>query len=191
MLCHLVDSEIERAVALAGQGQIPAAIDILTPIATTNDDYQIRSFSHYQMAQIYFSVGDWWRWRGEAAQIFVEESGTSIQTFWRYRLAADQSDYLLDRNTKPDYDLRNADFTVEKDVTQSPEPRFCRSLVNARYGNVRKAKTDSDFLLSVEPDSQPYRALAAYIAALNGDNGQLQPFSGETITDPRALSLLG
>jgi predicted Zn-dependent protease len=103
----------------------------------------------------------------------------------------DQSDYLLDVNPNPDHDLKLADWTVKKDVTQNPEPRFYRSLVNARYGDLRKAKADSDFILKLEPGHPSYRALAAYIAVLAGDKTLLQSFYGEAIKDARALSLLG
>ncbi len=187
-----VDSEIDRAIAL-GQEQVAPAIEILTLITKTNIDYQVRAFAHYQAAQIYFAHGYWWQWRGEAFGIFddADKSGRAVQTSWRYRLAIDQGDYLLDVNADPKHDLVVADWTVEYDVTQNPEPRFFRSLLNARYGKLAKAKTDSDFILKLEPDNLSYRALAAYIAVLSGDRAQLKPFSGETTKDARALSLLG
>ncbi len=76
-------------------------------------------------------------------------------------------------------------------ASRSPEPRFFRSLLNARYGNLQKAKTDATFILKSEPNNPSYRALAAYIAALSGDKAWLQSFDGQTITDSRALGLLG
>jgi tetratricopeptide (TPR) repeat protein len=84
-----------------------------------------------------------------------------------------------------------ADWTVKYDVTQNPEPRFFRALVNARYGNLEKAKSDCDFILAQDPDNPSYRALAAYISALGGKKIQPQSFAGETMHDARALSLLG
>src|SRR3984893_14241465 len=114
----------------------------------------------------------------------------AVQTCWQYRLAADQSDYLLDLKTKPDYDLQNADFLVEKDVTENPEPRFFRGLLNARYGKLTKAKKDRDFILSIDPNNPSYRALAAYIAAVGHETSH-EFFNEGTITDARALSLFG
>src|ERR1700730_15937181 len=90
-----VDSDIDRAVTLASHGKTSTAIDILDNIAATNTDYQVRSFAHYQTSQIYFALGDWWRWRGEAAYIFAEESGMAVQTCWQYRVVAEQSTQFL------------------------------------------------------------------------------------------------
>lgn len=187
-----VDSQIDRAIAI-GQKQVAPAIDILAGITKTSKDYQVRAFAHFQAAQIYFAHGDWWQWRAEAFGIFddADKSGRAVQTSWRYRLAIDQSDYLLDVNPDPQHDIVVADWTVQYDVTQNPEPRFFKSLVNARYGELAKAKTDSDFILKREPSNPSYRALAAYIAVLTGDKTQLQSFSGDSITDGRALGLLG
>lgn len=189
-----IDAEIDRAVALAGKGQAAPAIDILTGIAKGNDDYQVRAFACYEVGQVYFAQGDWWRWAGDCgavASIFDAKAGMAVQTSWRYRLSFAQSSYLLPVHNDPDYDLRLADWTVKYDVTQNPEPVFHRSLVNARYGNLQKAKADSDFILSQDPRNPSYRALAAYIAVLGGDKKQLESFSRESITDARALSLLG
>lgn len=185
------DSEIDRAVSLAEKGQTSAAITILTAIAKTNADYQVRAFAYYQMGQIYFAVGDWWRWAGVPIYLDSEKSGAAIQTYWRYRLSTDQSTYLLHIQNDPDHDLKLADWTVEKDVTQNPEPRFYRALVSARYGKLAKAEADSDFILSLEPGNPSYRALAAYISVLAGKKPTLPSFSSETTTDARALSLLG
>jgi tetratricopeptide (TPR) repeat protein len=187
-----IDSEIDHAVGLAKKDQTPAAIDILTAIAKTNGDYQVRAFAYYQIGQIYFAKGDWWRW-GESSLTFLDsdKSGPAVWTSWRYRLTNEQADYFLPTNNDPDHDVKMADWTVEYDVTENPEPRFYRGLVNARCGNLEKAKADSDFILKLEPGNPSYRALAAYIAGLAGDKTQLPSFSGETITDARALSLLG
>jgi hypothetical protein len=188
-----VDSDIDHASALAGRGQQVAAIGVLTSIAETNKDYQVRAFARYQAAQIYFAHGDWWRWAGEAGAIYndADKSGKAVQTAWRYRLAGDQSGYFLPIDSDPDSPLKMADWTVEFDVTDNPEPRFFRALLNARYGNLDKAKLESELILKTEPQNPSYRALSAYIAALNGDRAPLQTFSGEKITDARALSLLG
>jgi tetratricopeptide (TPR) repeat protein len=188
-----MDAEIDDAVALAGKGQASAGIDILTGIAKTASDYQVRAFAHYQIGQIYFAQGDWWRWAGQSNEAFMDsdKSGSAVQTNWRYRVASDLGDYFLPTSGQQDHDLALADFTVAYDVTENPEPRFYRGLLNARYGNFAKARADLDFVLAVEPGNPSYRALAAYISALEGGKVQLQTFSGETIEDARALGLLG
>jgi hypothetical protein len=168
----LVDSEIDHAVGLAEKGQVSAAIAVLTGIAKSNSDHQVRAFAHYQIGQIYFAQDDLWRWGSEAAGIFAPDSGMTVQTSWRYRLSSDQSDYILNVNPNPDHDLVLADWTVKYDVTQNPEPRFYRGLIRARYDDLSEAKIDSDFILKLEPDNSSYRALAAYIAVLAGDKTQ-------------------
>lgn len=186
-----VDSEIDRALALVGEREATAAIAILTELAKTNSDYQVRAFAYYQVGQIYFGQGDWWRWAGVPIFLDSDKAGAAVSTSWRYRLSMDQADYFLPTNNDLDHDLKLANWTVEKDVTQNPEPRFYRGLINARYGNLQQAKTDSDFVLAQEPKNLSYRALAVYIAVLSGDKAQLQSFNGESITEARALSLLG
>ena len=186
-----IDSEIDRAVALAEKGQTDMAIAALTNIAKTCKDYQVRSFAHYQMAQIYFSIGDWWRWGGEAAGPFEREAGRAVQTSWRYRLQYAESVYLLPIDSDADTPLVLADGMIKYDVTENPEPRFFRGLINARYDNLEKAKVDSDLILRAQPENMSYRALAAYIAVLAGDRTHLQSFSSEPINDPSALALLG
>jgi IPT/TIG domain-containing protein len=146
-----IDSEIDRALALAEKRQISAAIDILTSIAKTSSDYQVRTFAYYQIGQVYFGEGDWMRWSWAPIFLDSDTSGPAVWTSWRYRLASDQSTYLLNLDTQPDHDLVLADWTVKYDVTQNPEPRFYRSLLNARYGDLSKAKMDSDFILKLEP----------------------------------------
>ena len=186
-----VDSEIDRAITLAAHDHAPSGIAILTNISRTNGDFQVRAFAHYQAAQIYFSQGDWWRWGGEVGAIFDPEAGRSVQTSWQYRLAYDESVYLLPVDSDPEAALRLADWTVEYDITENTEPRFFRGLVNARYGNLEKAKADSDFILKTEPDNASYKALAIYIAVLLGAKSQVRPVDAESVTDARALSLLG
>jgi tetratricopeptide (TPR) repeat protein len=180
-------------MAQAGKDQPNSAIALLAGIATTNNDYQVRAFTHYEAAQIYYSRGDLWRWRAEAASIYDDssKSGNAVQTWWRYRLAVQLGDYYLDVNPDLRHDLILANFTVEYDVTENPEPRFYRALINARYGNFREAKSDSEFILKVEPQNPSYRALAAYIAVLEGDKTLLQSFHGESIAEVRALAVLG
>jgi tetratricopeptide (TPR) repeat protein len=187
-----IDAEIDRAAALVKQGQAPAAIAILADIATANGDYQVRAFTHYQTGQIYFGRGDWWRWAGEVSSIYddADKSGGAVQTYWQYRLAYAQSVYLLPVEGEPEAPLKLANWVVKYDVTQSPEPRFFRGLVNARYGNLANSKADSDFILTLQPDNPSYRALAAYISVLTGGK-TLQSSKRESITDARALSLLG
>ncbi len=98
---------------------------------------------------------------------------------------------MLPTSNQPDHDLVLADWVVKKDVTGNPEPRFHRSLVNARYGNLDKARADCNYILRVDPTNASYRALSAYINVLKGDHEGLRSFDHETITDPRALALLG
>lgn len=188
-----MDEEFDRAARLAGQGRPTAALELLSVIANSASDYQVRAYAHYSSAQIYFSLGDWWRWAGQAGAIFLDsdKSGAAVQTNWRYRLAADESEYLLPTGTDPDHDQKAADWTVELDVTESPEPRFYRGLVSARYGNPERAKADVEFILAAEPENRSYRALAAYVAALRGNSGPLNTFPAESVEDARALALLG
>ncbi len=194
-----VDSEMDRALAMAKGGQTSPALHILQTIAETNSDYQVRAFARYQTGQIYFDQGDWMRWAGVPIFLDAKRSGMAVQTSWRYRLARAEANYLLIRDGKPDTDLRIADFFDKFDVTENPEPRFYRSLLNARCGNLTKAKTDNDFILGVDPENPSYQALAAFIAALNEDRVQLSGFSskarsllkGGERADARALSLLG
>jgi IPT/TIG domain len=150
-----VDTEIDHAVALAGKGQASSAIAILTGIAKNNSDYQIRAFVSYQIGQIYVAQGDLWRWAGEGSGAFLDsdKSGMAVQTSWRYRLSDAQSAYLLDSNTKPDYDLRYADIVVEFDVTQNPEPRFHRA--TAQVGRLTKQAERSGVLYRLAREGFP------------------------------------
>ena len=136
---------------------------------------------------------DWWHWAAEASSIFdqAERSGAAVQTCWRYRLVLAQSDYLLPTGGDADHDIVMANWIVEKDVTQNPEPRFFRALVNARHGRLSTAKSDVDFLMRLQPDNQAYRALATYVSALSSEQSLLQTIGSQPIADARALSLLG
>ena len=186
-----VDHEIDRSLALARQGNAPAAIAILTSITKTHPDHQVRSFGHYQIGQIYFAQGDWWRWAGETSGVFDSESGAAVQTSWEYRLSYARSVYLLPVESDPDTPLRLADWAVKYDITQNPEPRFFRGLANARYGNLQEAKIDSDFINKAQPENASYRALASYVGVLTGGKIDLESSHLGTTHDPRALSLLG
>lgn len=186
-----IDAEIDRAMILEERGQTAAAVDILTAIAKTYGDYQVRAFAQYQIGQVYFARGDWLRWSWVTIFLDSDKAGPAVWTSWRYRLSAARSAYLLNRDTPPDYDLRGADWMVKYEVTEHPEPRFYRGLLNARHGNIERAREDSEFLLKVESRNPSYRALAAYVAVLGGDKTQLESLSGEDITDARALGLLG
>jgi tetratricopeptide (TPR) repeat protein len=106
-------------------------------------------------------------------------------------LAAGESTYILPIDGDSDSAVKLADWTVKYDVTQNPEPLFFRGLVNARFGNLSKAKTDSDLILKLEPNNPSYQALAAYIAVLRGDKPQPPSLTHRTIKDGRALDLLG
>jgi tetratricopeptide (TPR) repeat protein len=185
------DFEIDRALALGAQGHYSDAVRILINIGKSSPDFQVRSLAYYQVAKIHFDEGDVWRAAGEAAQIFDSNSGMAVQTAWRYRLLSDETDYYLPVQKDLKDSLVLADYTVEKDVTDNPEPRFFRALLNARFGELTKAKSDSDAILALEPDNPSYKALAAYVALLAGERTSLQSLEHETISDPRALGLLG
>jgi IPT/TIG domain len=185
------DAEIDRAIDLAKHGQTSEALAILTPLAKSNSDRQVRARAHYEAGQIYFAIGDWWRWAGEAAAIFDPEAGLSVQTFWQYRMSYAYSVYLLPVDSEPATALSEAEWVVKYDVTENPEPRFLRSLVNARSGHLEDAKFDANFLLKLEPNNASYRALAAYLDVLMGRDASYKAFEHESINDARALSLLG
>jgi hypothetical protein len=185
-----IDAEIDRAVALGKQGHASAGVDILTAIAKNYSDYQVRALANYQTGQIHFAKGDFLRWNWTTTFEDSEKSGMAVQTSWRYRLHDCLSHYLF--NPAPNsYDLNSADWMVKYDVTEHPEPRSYRGLLNARHGNLEQAREDSTFVLKAEPRNPSYRALVAYVAVLSGDKTQLQSFFGEQITDARALGLLG
>lgn len=151
-----IDSQIDRAVSLAEHKQTDTAIGILTDIAKTNSDYQVRALAYYQIGQIYLAQGDLKRWGWTLTYLDADKSGMAIQTSWRYGLDDAQSTYFLNSGTGPDYDLRRADVVADNDVTENPEPRFHRALVNARYENLNKAKIDIGFLLKLEPNNPSY-----------------------------------
>lgn len=188
------DSQIDSAIEIAGQGKIDEAVSALEQIGENNSDYQVRSAAYYVESQIFFNRGDFFGYRRASALIYLDsaKSGKAVQTFWRYRLAVAQSHYLLDAEPKAGFDVGFADRLIELDVTQNPEPRFYRALLNARSGNLVKAKADSDFVSKAWPNKPSAAALAAYIAALGGDPGPLRAMtSGPIPTDATSLALLG
>ena len=186
-----VDSEISKAINAAAEGNAVSAIQVLTAISKNYQDYQVRAFAHYEMGEIYFSQGDWWRWGAESGGIFEPDAGAAVQTFWRYRLSYARSTYLLPIDSDPQTAVKLSDWVVDFDVTHNPEPVFFRALLNARHGNLQKAKTDIDWLTRVAPENQSYRALSAYAAVLGGDTKKLRYPSVQDISDPRALEILG
>jgi tetratricopeptide (TPR) repeat protein len=190
-----VDSEIDRANEMAGQGKIDEAVSILEKVGQTDSDYQVRAAAYYVESQIFFNLGDFVHWRRAADLIYLDaaKSGNSVQKFWGYRLAFSKSHYLLGEEPETGFDLRLADNLIEFDVTRNPEARFYRALLNARFGNLLQAKSDSDFVLHAWPNKPSATALAAYVAALGGNMGPVQALtSGPPLpTDATTLALLG
>jgi tetratricopeptide (TPR) repeat protein len=184
------DEVITRALAQAKQKQEALALEALSRLAETHADYQVRAAARYQQSQIYLTLGDLWRWAGTPIFLDAEKAGDAVQTWWRYRLVGDLSSYLLPIGGGSDTPLKLLEKTMEKDVTGSPEPRFFRSLINARYGDVAKAKADVDSILTADPSNPSYAALAAYVAVLAGDKSKLEALP-QTTNDPRAISLRG
>jgi tetratricopeptide (TPR) repeat protein len=186
-----VDSEIDGAEKLVAAKHLDAAIELLSKIASNNPDYDVRAFAHYRAGQLYLAQGDYWRGAEEAALIWDKDVSMGVQTSWRYRLLYDETAYSVSISDDHDTDLRIAESTVKMDVTENPEPRFWRALLNARFGNLKQAKTDLRFILIARPDNQSYRALEAYIGVLSGDKTRLEGFRGQKVTDARAIRILG
>jgi|GraSoi2013_100cm_1033763.scaffolds.fasta_scaffold20700_2 tetratricopeptide (TPR) repeat protein len=186
-----VDSTIDQAELLAAKKQTGAAISILASIAATHTDYDVRAYAHYRVGQLYLALGDYWRGAGEAGLIWDAKVSMGVQTFWRYRLLYDETAYALSESNDHETDPRLADGSVQMNVTDNPEPRFWRCLINARFGKMEQAKADLKFILAAEPENPSYRALAAYIGVLAGDKTQLEAFRGRQVGDVRALGLLG
>jgi tetratricopeptide (TPR) repeat protein len=191
VLAASVDSDIDRADALAAKKKTPEAIAILSHISKSQPDYQVRAYVYFRLAQIYLAQGEYWRAAGAAAAIWDPKAGVSIQTAWSYRVLDEETSYPLSISEDRESDLRNANWAVEKDVTGNPEPLFFRALLNARFGNLVNARADQDAILKSAPGNPSYRALAEYISALAGDKSHVQPFSAEPINDARALGLFG
>jgi hypothetical protein len=66
-----VDAQIDHALLMANQDQDTNALDELEKVAETSDDYQVKAFAHYQKGQIYFAMGDFWRWGGGNLRNFL------------------------------------------------------------------------------------------------------------------------
>lgn len=189
-----VDDVIDRATGADNKNHPADAIATLSKIAESYSDYQVRAFASYEIGQLYLAQGDYLRWGASTAGIFLDadKSGPSVQTFWRYRLADAESNYLLQPEPSPGFDLRNADVVVQFDVTDNSEVRFFRSLLNLRKGNLIKAKTDSDYILRQQPHNLSYLALSAYVNGVIADNANaldVSPFT-DSIDDARAAALL-
>jgi IPT/TIG domain len=84
-LASAVDAELDKAASKTADGHASAATELLTALATTNPDYQVRAYAHYRAAQIAFTLGDRWRWADESGSVFenADESGGAIQSCWR------------------------------------------------------------------------------------------------------------
>jgi hypothetical protein len=65
-----VDSNIDRAEGLAAKKQTNTAIGLLTSIAATDADYDVRAYAHYRAGQLYLAQGDYWKAAEEAALIW-------------------------------------------------------------------------------------------------------------------------
>jgi IPT/TIG domain len=185
-----VDSDVDRAEGLAKK-QTNAAISVLTAIAASDPDYDVRAFAHYRAAQLYLAQDDYWHGGEEAGLIWDAKVSMGVQTSWRYRLLYDETAYALSDSSDHETDLRLADGSVKMDVTENPEPRFWRALLSARFRRMEQAKTDLNFVLAAESANPSYRALAAYIGVLAGADTALGVFRGQQISDARALGLLG
>ncbi|HEY6292130.1 MAG TPA: IPT/TIG domain-containing protein [Terriglobia bacterium] len=196
-----VDAEIDHALLMAKQDHATDALDELEKVAKTSSDYQVKAFARYERGQLYFAMGDWWRWGGETFGIFYKSdlAGMAVQTYWPYRLAMAQVNYLFHTPQDPNFDFKSADYFDKFDVTGSPEPRFYRGVLNARAGNLAKAKADSDSLLRIGPKEPSYIGLAAFVAALRRDKGSSSRLSLKARSlledtqgvDVQALRLLG
>ena len=165
-----IDAELDAAMAQAASGKITAALDALQSVAETNEDYQVRAYTYYEMGQICLANGDFNGWRSWSMSIFQDaySSGPSIQSYWPYRLAIIMSSYVYDMGKSVRNDA-GFDQVVDLDVTDAPEPRFERALFDALVGNVQKARRDIDFLLETQPPNAAYLALAALIAQAEGN----------------------
>jgi len=185
------DSTIDQAEQLAAKGQINASIGILTSIATTQADYDVRAYARYRAAQLYLALGNYMEAGVQTGLMWDAKVSHGAHSSWRYRLLDAEMAYSISESDDHDDDLRTSDWAVKWDVTENPEPRFWRALVSARFGKMERAKADLKFVLAAEPENPCYRALAAYITVLAGDNSRLESFRGERLSDERALALLG
>jgi len=186
-----IDSDIDRAEGLAAKKQLNDAIGILTSIAATHVDYDVRAYAHYSAGQLYLAQGDYWAAAEQAALIWDAKVSHGVHSSWQYRMLYDQTAYSVSESDDQDTDLRIADGSIKWDVTENPELRFWRALVSARFAKMKEAKIDLKFVLAAKPEDPSYRALAAYIGVLAADKTQLAVFRGKQLNDARALALLG
>jgi tetratricopeptide (TPR) repeat protein len=186
-----VDSDLDQAEGLAAKNNAKAAIAIFTSIAVTHPDYDVRAYAHYRAGQFYLAQGDIWNGAEQAALIWDAKVSTAVQSSWRYRLLYDQTAYSVSESNDQETDLKVVNAAIKWDVTESPQLRFWRSLVAARLGKMERAKEDLKFILGADPHNVPYRALAAYIGVLTGDETELEALRNEQVDDVRALALLG
>jgi tetratricopeptide (TPR) repeat protein len=186
-----VDSAIDEAERLAAKKEINPAIRLFANIAETHPDYDVRAYAHYRAGGLYLAGGDYWAAGAQAGLIWDRKVSMGVQTYWRYRLLSDEITYSISQSNDHDTDLKVADGSVKMDVTENPEPRFWRALVNARFAKMEQAKADLKFALAADPENPSYRALAAYVGVLADDKTQLEAFRGQQVNDASALGLLG
>jgi len=186
-----VDLTIDQAESLAVKKQTNAAISLFTNIAATHPDYDVRAFAHYRAGELYLARGDYWAAGEQAGLMWNAKASHGVHSSWRYRLLDEEIVYSVSRSNDHDVDLKDADWAVKWDITDNPELRFWRALVNARFGKMEQAKADLKFALATEPESPSYQALSLYMAVLAGDKTQLEVFRGQQVNDARALALLG
>ena len=187
-----IDLTFDQANDLADKKQGAAALRIFLNIASTHPDYDVRAYASFRSAQLYLEQGDYWGAAGQAAWVFNPKASVAVQSNWRYLLLQDEMAYSVSvGQDRHDTDLRVADASIKWDESESPELRAWRALLSARFGKTQQAKEDLKFILAAEPKNVSYRALAAYIGVLSGDQGALEGFRGQSVTDLRALRLLG
>lgn len=186
-----VDSTIDRAEELTAKKKIDAAINLFIDVATTNPDYDVRAYAHYRTGELYLARGDYWAASEQAALMWDAKASHGVHSSWRYRLLDEEMIYSISRSNDHDDDLKTADWAIKWDITENPDLRFWRALVNARFGKMERAKADLRFALAAEPENLSYRALAAYIGVLGGDKSQFEGFRDQLVQDARALALLG
>lgn len=186
-----VDSTLDQAEDLVAKKQTSAALSIFENIASTHPDYDVRAYAHYRAGQLYLALGNYLEAGVQFGSIFHQKVSMGVQSSWRYRVQSDEMAYAFSRSNDHDTDLKDADWDVKWDITENPEPRFWRALVNARFGKMEQAKADLKFALAREPENPSYQALSVYMAVLAGDKTQLEAFRGQQANDARALALLG
>ncbi|HZT68783.1 MAG TPA: IPT/TIG domain-containing protein [Terriglobia bacterium] len=187
-----VDAKIDQAEALVHEKRIEAALGVFESISSTDPDYDVRAYAHYRAAQLYLALGDYWAAGEQAGLVWDPKVSMGVQSSWQYRLLSDQLTYAISRGDQ-NTDFAVADGDIKWDLTESAEPRFWRALISARFGKMEQAKSDLKFILAADGENAAYKALGAYIAALQGDKAALDAFRSQSakVTDWRALRLLG